>query len=265
MDRAKPPDHLEGESSHRQEEGASSQVGVGPNESQIDLPHFARFLSHELRQPLNSISLWTDLLGSTQSLDEKGRGYLGRILEEIGRLSRIVDEQLILAQVSSNPLEVGWVELGELVEEARAELSEILEESGARMVVEDLPQVYSDPKLLRPVFRNLIVNAVCHRRPKVAPRIRVWAREPEIFEGMACEVLVEDNGPGFAPEDAERMFTMFERLEPDGSDGTGLGLTLCRHAMDRLGGTIRALDRSGEGATFVLGLPEFRVEDCPTN
>lgn len=230
-----------------------------------DLQRFVSFLSHEIRQPLNSLSLWTDLLGSTQDLDEKGREYLTHILRAVERLSRIVDEQRAFASVVSDPVETDWVELGEILETVEQELAEVLASGRARLEVGELPRVYTDPNLLRPVFRNLILNAVQHRRPEVEPEIRVWSREPQTASGLACEVLVEDNGPGFAAEDAERVFGLFERLEPERSDGTGLGLALCRRALERLGGTIRAESSPGQGATFILGLPDLRVEECPAN
>ena len=122
------------------------------------------------------------------------------------------------------------------------------------------PLARGDAGQLAQLFRNLLENALKYRRGGVQCEISIRAhpaRDPAFAGG--CEIAVEDNGRGFAPEDAERIFAASERLDVAGPEGQGLGLALCRKIIDRHGGSLRAEGRPGEGATFRIVLPEYRI------
>lgn len=224
---------------------------------------FATFLSHEIRQPLGSLGLWLDLLESTLGIDLgiKGQEYMDRIHEEVDRIAEMVDEQMIFSEVAALKLQREWMELTEVLEEVRRDLQPAFSRIQAELRVGPLPRICSDPRLLHPLMRNLLANAVQYRSADRPLVIEVTSRDPEPASDMACEVVVEDNGRGFAQEDHERMFRLFERLDPDGPPGTGIGLALCRRIAERLGGRLTAESRPGEGAVFILGLPDQGVEE----
>ena len=108
-----------------------------------------------------------------------------------------------------------------------------------------------EARQLYQLFRNLIENAIKYRRAGVQSEISISA--------AGTEISVEDNGRGFAREDAERIFEPTERLDPGGTDGQGLGLALCKTIVERHGGRLHGDGRPGEGATFRIVLPADRI------
>lgn len=234
--------------------------------SNEDLKQFASFISHELRQPLNSIALWTDLLKSTdgERLNEKGRRYLDEIRDSVQRMGDLIHAQLALSDVSAQEGHHEPVDLRQVVDDLAKDLDSALREAGARLEVNSLPVVRGDPHQLYQLLRNLVDNAVKYRRPQAPLQIRIWS---EPWNGGTCpdgagswRICVQDNGRGFPAEAGERIFRLFERLDPETAPGSGMGLAICQRVVERLGGQLTAEGRPGEGATFVISLPPGRVE-----
>jgi signal transduction histidine kinase len=223
------------------------------------LQKFASFLSHELRQPLGTQMIWIELLESELGTDlEPGTE---RTLANI-RAMALKMSDLISAQLSAKPeakAVTAHVDLAAPVRDAITELSANLDEIGAKVYVGPLPNVRGDAGQLTQLFRNLLENAVKYRRDGVQCEIKITAQlTPEATLAGGIEIAVEDNGRGFASEDAERIFEPRERLEAD-ENGHGLGLAICRTIVERHGGTLRAEGRPGEGARFWIALPEDRI------
>jgi signal transduction histidine kinase len=228
-------------------------------QSNRELQEFAGFVSHELKQPLASMTVWADVAASSGAgvLPDKTLGYLERLRAAIERMTRLIEGELALAGVRRGGMVRVSVDLGELVRDIVAEFAPILERKQARVQVEALPVVHGDPAQLRRVLANLIDNALKYRRPGVPPCIRVegevrpagWGR------GSECVIRVHDNGRGFDAEEREQIFDMFRRVgSPGGIKGSGIGLAMCRRIVMRHGGTISADGRPGEGATFTIVL-----------
>ena len=225
--------------------------------SNEDLKQFASFVAHELRQPLGTMTIWTELLetGSGGPLDQKALGYLRQIRGSVRRMSEMISAQLALSAISSGALQLEPVDLGKLVSEVVAELALEIEAASACLEVEALPTAWVDARQMRQLFKNLIGNALKYRRPDVPLVVSVRAAS-ESDAAYQC-IVVEDNGRGFDSADAERAFGVHERLDPDTAEGTGLGLAICRRIVLRHGGTISAEGRSGAGATFRIRLPRI--------
>jgi len=229
--------------------------------SNDELQKFASFVSHELRQPLGTQMIWIELLESQagRELDEVARKHLGNIRAMALKMSELISAQVALSAQPHAKAPTDRVDLAAVVRDALAELSHRLDGVGAKVGVGPLPIVLGDASQLTQLFRNLFDNALKYRRPEVQPEIAISAQaaeEPGIPGGI--EILVEDNGRGFAPEDAQRIFQPLERLEPEG-DGQGIGLAICRTIAERHGGRLRAEGRPGEGATFRILIPEDRI------
>lgn len=222
--------------------------------SNADLRQFASFVSHELRQPLGTLSIWCELLETTAegALDERGRRYLAEIRESTQRMAELVESQLMMATASRAPRRER-VDLSELVEEVRREVKPELDRIGARMEIGDLPAVEGDRGQLYRLFRNLADNALKYRRPGVPLVVRVTHHPAGPGESL-CRIDFEDNGRGFRPEDAERIFTLYERLQEGPGEGSGMGLALCREIVSAHEGELRAEGRPGEGARFIISL-----------
>jgi signal transduction histidine kinase len=222
------------------------------------LQHFASFVSHELRQPLGAMSIWIELLAETsdKTLDERGRSYLERFRSSVARMAKLIETHLVLSSTEPHGIAPEPVALGNVVEDVVGELAPMIEREGARVEFGALPTVFADALQMHQLFRNLLENAMKYRRQDVAPVVRIHERSGGAGDDERdwVEIVVEDNGMGFPQEDAERIFDLHERLHHE-AKGTGMGLTVCRQIVERMGGRLSATGRPGVGATFVVGLP----------
>jgi signal transduction histidine kinase len=214
---------------------------------------FAADASHELRTPL------TVIRSSVEHLDRHrdeplsaSADALDDIQAEVDHLSLMVDDLLLLARTDSGAvaLERLPVDLGDIASDAASVLARTAEGRGVRIRVDPEPAMLDgDPARLRQLVTILVDNAIRHGRAEgghVTVRVR---------GGTQATLVVEDDGPGLAPEDGERVFERFWRSPgaPDG--GTGLGLSIARWIAERHGGTITAAARAPDGAAFTVELP----------
>jgi len=218
------------------------------------LQRFASFLSHELRQPLAAQAFWAEILDaeSAEALDARGRECVTEIRRSTRRMGDLIAAQLSLAALPSTPRGDRPVELGAVLEEVVADLKRDLDRAGATLHRESLAPVRGDVRLLYQLLRNLVENSIKYRRTGHPLEIRITSFD----QPDGVEIHYTDNGRGIAPEDAQRIFGAFERAQGVESEGLGLGLTLCRRIMERLGGSIDARVRIGEGAAFSLRFPD---------
>ncbi len=229
--------------------------------SNEDLKQFASFLSHELRQPVGAQQIWADLLETeyARALGDQGRRYVEEIQSCAARMSELISAQLALSAASTAELENERTDLDVVLRDVVSDLKMSLDAAGGVVRVDPLPVILGDPRQLYQLFRNLLDNAIKYRRPEVEPEVSIRQVPPEREPGGRTEIVVEDNGRGFAPDAAERIFDPAERLDRDASDGHGLGLALCRRIVERHGGELRAEGMPGRGARFRISLPAERV------
>jgi signal transduction histidine kinase len=163
-------------------------------------------------------------------------------------------------------------DLGLIAKEVGADLEARIEQTGARVEIEELPTIDADPMQMRQLLQNLIGNSLKYYRAGIPPVIRIYsqkldARSPESMDEIAlarqlCQILVVDNGIGFDEKYLDRIFTVFQRLHAKGEyEGTGIGLAICRKIVDRHNGTITARSSPGQGATFVVTLPVMQPKE----
>jgi signal transduction histidine kinase len=220
-----------------------------------ELEAFTYSVSHDLRTHLVTMGgfasiLWTE---HRDSLSEEAQEFLERIVKASRRMDRFVQDLLSYSRVSRAEIKPERVALQEVVETALATLGPLLEERDAQVEVDaELPEVEADRMLVERVVENLVSNAVKFvpedRRPEVSIRARAEERR------VRLEVL--DNGVGIAEEDIPLAFEAFERLTPGRFPGTGVGLTIVKRAMDRLGGEVGVRSTPDEGSTFWIVLTE---------
>lgn len=245
----------------RSENARREQAERRLRRSNEDLRQFAAFVSHELRQPLSTIGIWTELLDSTagERLGEERRVHLAKIRSAVARMARLIQGELALAQVTQGDAPKEEVDLAAMLEELRGELAPSLAAAGGRLEVGRLSSVEADPEQLRLVFRNLIENALKYRRPDVPPVIQIDERQDG--DPAVCELVVRDNGRGIGTTDTDEIFSMFRRSTDADVQGSGVGLAVCRRIVERHGGTIVAEGRPDDGATFRIRLPRTAAED----
>ena len=214
-----------------------------------ELQDFASIASHDLQEPLRKIQAFSDRLtiACGDALPADARDYLTRIQRAAGRMSTLITDVLSLTRVMTRGRAFERVDLRTIATAVATDLEETIARGGATITIGALASVDADPTQMRQLLQNLIGNAIKFRGSH-APAVNIYA-EP-LADG--CRVIVEDNGIGFAPEYAERIFDPFERLHARGDyEGTGIGLALCRRIMERHGGTIHAVSRVDGGARFV--------------
>lgn len=216
-----------------------------------ELAQFAHMASHDLQAPLRVVTSFVELLemrlGGT--LDERNAGYFRRVVETTKRMQALVGDLLDLARAGPPVREE--VDLGAVVADVRRLLDADIVSTGAEVVADALPTVHADPRQLTQLLQNLVGNALRYRHPSRAPLVRISAQP----DGDGWVVSVRDNGQGFDMRHAERIFAPFERLQGEDAAGTGLGLSLCRKAVEAHGGRIWAESVPGEGSCFFFSLP----------
>ncbi|GGR52770.1 hypothetical protein GCM10008959_12760 [Deinococcus seoulensis] len=212
-----------------------------------ELSAFAWSLSHYLRTPMQLVMGHADLLVSVPEAERAA--HAEGIMQSIGRMSEMLDGLLRYAERHLKPLESRPVAVGELVDQAWTELAL---GDGVQLVVNPLPVVVGDPAALRLVFRNLLANAAQHSRGREGARVVVRAG----LEGGMHVIEVQDNGVGFDPGAAQRLFRVFSQLPAGQSfEGLGLGLADVWRVVIAHGGHVRTEGRPGEGASFFVYLP----------
>lgn len=216
------------------------------------LRRFVADASHELRTPLSAIRGYLQLHERGMITDPaERRRTLARMTAETERMARLVDELLALARLDQRPqLRPRRVDLAGLVREAAADLSA---QQPGRPVRLDLPEepdtarVLADEPVLRQVVANLLTNVRVHTPPDAAVRLRVTRDADRVA------LRVADDGPGMAPEDAERIYDRFFRT--GATEGSGLGMAIVRAGADALGGEVSVTTAPGAGLTVTVLLP----------
>lgn len=234
--------------------------------SNEDLQQFASVASHDLKEPLRKISMFADLILSGETnLSEASTRNMNRIVDASRRMGQLIED--ILAYSSLNQQhQAQKVSLQKLFDEVLEVLEQSIKDKGAKITSDNLPHATVIPYQFRQLFQNLIANSLKFTKPDVQPAITVthkFVAQEEVSDEklrLSKRYLIlefKDNGIGFAPENAEKIFGLFSRLHKKTMyEGTGLGLAICRKVVEYHGGVIKATSQHGEGATFHMIIPQ---------
>jgi signal transduction histidine kinase len=236
--------------------------------SNRELQSFAAVASHDLQEPLRKIEAFGDRLRVkySETLGEQGNDYLARILSSASRMRALIEGLLQFSRVTTRAQSPKPVVLAEIAGEVVRDLESRLEQTGGRVEIGPLPTVPGDPLQMRQLLQNLIGNALKFKKPDTPPVVRIDGEtlEDPISKTPMYRIRVQDNGIGFEPQYAERIFGLFQRLHGrEAYEGTGMGLAICRRIVERHGGTIAAESTPGEGATFLVTLPSTLAQESP--
>ena len=220
-----------------------------------DLNEFTYMVSHDLKNPINTIKGMIDLIREDPLLASNRTLYQAAhyIATAAGRLENLTDGVLELARVSASERTLELVDLNRVLHEVREDFKHQLEgASGTITTVEELPLVLGNQTQLYQVFSNLIGNAIKYRAPE-RPLIISVAPEKTPSRRRAS-VVVSDNGRGIAPQYLDDIFKPFNRAGESSIQGTGVGLACVHRMVDRLGGSIHVDSTEGKGSSFTVTL-----------
>jgi signal transduction histidine kinase len=217
-----------------------------------ELDAFAHTVAHDLKSPLASIVGFAETLDENyiDLPDEELRRYLRTMARNGRRMSRIVDELLLLAGVRQMEATIGPLDMAGILAEALQRLSSMVEESQAQIALPDvLPAASGYGPWVEEVWVNYLSNAIKYGGQP--PRIQVGATRQT--DGMVC-FWVRDNGAGLTPQAQARLFTPFTRLDQVRAEGHGLGLSIVRRIVEKLGGQVGVRSEVGRGSIFTFTL-----------
>ncbi len=212
------------------------------------LRQFAWAASHDLQEPLRMVVAYSQWLARDfgEQLPETARQFLEFIETGGSRMNSLLAALRDYMQVSdSGGEEVTRTDAEDSLRLALSNLQTAIEDSGASVTSDPLPAVLAAPVPLAQVFQNLIANAIRYTKPGEPPCVHISAA----LSGAECVFSVRDTGIGIAPEYHDRIFGLFKRLQ-GGGKGTGIGLAICKAAVERWGGRIWVESALGAGATF---------------
>jgi PAS domain S-box-containing protein len=218
-----------------------------------ELEEFAYVTSHDLQEPLRMVNIYTQqILKTVGTENEKLVQYSRFVRQGVTRMEALIQGLLTFSRtVYAEELPVGAADLQASFTEALVVLRDRISETGAIIPPSSLPSVRGDTAQMSHVFQNVLSNALKYRKMDLPPEIRISA----VREGDQWIVSIQDNGIGFEPQYAERIFGLFKRLHKDEYPGTGLGLAICKRIVERYGGRMWAEGRPGDGATIYFSLP----------
>lgn len=217
------------------------------------LEAFCYSIAHDLRAPLRAITAFSDVLEDElgPKLAGDALGYLKKIRQAGQRMHRLIDDLLAYARLSQGELHITPLELSEDVRSTLKELeAEIRDRAATVSVKYPLPTVRANQTAIQQVLRNILINALKFARASVPPVIEISAQSLQDH----VLIYIRDNGIGIAPEHTDRIFKIFERLDPS-YPGTGIGLAIVKSAVERMGGAVGMMRNLDAGTTFWVKLP----------
>jgi light-regulated signal transduction histidine kinase (bacteriophytochrome) len=223
--------------------------------SNEELEQFASIASHDLQEPLRTITSFLQLFIRRygDGLDQTASEYLNFAIDGARRMKRLIDDLLTFSRVGTRGQAFEPVDLNQVVSQVEADLANRISETEARIESGKLPTLLADRSQMAQLFSNLILNAIRYQDDQ-PPRIQINAEQVE----QAWVIAVADNGIGIEPQYFERIFLIFQRLHARSEyPGTGIGLAVCQRIVERHGGRIWVESTPGTGSVFFVSLPVY--------
>lgn len=229
--------------------------------SNEELAQFAYVASHDLQEPLRTVSVYTQLLAKRYAdvLQGEAQHFMDYIMENAQRMEHLIHDLLDFSRVDGRGADhFTLISCDAALDEAISNLKARIEETGAVINRDRLPCVHGDPIQLTRLFQNLTINSIKYSKAGEPPRIYVSGRRSE----DEWIISIKDNGIGIEPQYAEKVFGIFKRLHGRENPGTGMGLAICKKIVTRHGGRIWVESELNAGATFYFTLPGCNFDEA---
>lgn len=247
---------------------ALEEQNVELQQSNKELASFNHIASHDLQEPLRKIQLFISRIADKEmaNLSNSSKDYFEKIQASASRMRILIDDLLMFSRTNKAEKKFENTDLNLLLENAKQELAQTIEETQAEIKSDHLPTLNAISFQMQQLFINLIGNSLKYRKADVIPSIsitytKVSAKDyPFLSIDSARKyhaIAVVDNGMGFEQQYAENIFNIFHRLHTQTEyAGTGIGLSICKKIVENHNGIITALGQPSVGATFTVYLPE---------
>lgn len=236
--------------------------------SNKELASFNHVASHDLQEPLRKIQTFISRISDADkaAMSQNANDYIAKIEISAKRMRVLIDDLLLFSRTNTTKKEFIKSNLNELLKNAEAELTEMIDEKKAVITSTKLPKLSVIPYQIEQLFINLIGNSLKYNRPDVAPEISIESQK--VFSVDYRELLDQnvkkyhkitftDNGMGFDPQFKETIFVLFQRLHSKTDyPGTGIGLAICKKIVDNHKGYIMADSQPDQGSVFTIFLPD---------
>lgn len=232
--------------------------------SNHELQQFTWVVSHDLKEPLRKIEIFTKIIKEKYLIDEeKAFDYADRTIGSAGRMAKLINDLMDYSRLSSVVLPEK-IEISNIIQEVLSDLEYVIDEKKAIIKLDDFPTLIGVPSQLRQVFQNLIGNALKFSKTDKAPIIEITSEiivtkdfESEIAsDGNYCRITVKDNGIGFDERYLDKIFVIFQSLNDRAAyEGTGIGLAIAKKIIEKHNGLITAKSELEKGSSFIIILP----------
>lgn len=236
--------------------------------SNKELLAFNYVASHDLQEPLRKIQTFVSRLSEKEyeKLSESGKEFMARINNSVERMRILIEDLLQYSRTTKTEKIFEDTDLNELLENAKVDQAQHIEEKNAKIQNQHLPQLKVIPFQIQQLFFNLISNSLKYSKSDVPPEIKISCKKvtaseedliPKNSKDKFYKITFKDNGIGFEQEYAEKIFILFNRLHNKNEyEGTGIGLAICKKIVENHRGFIFATAKPDAGATFIIYLPE---------
>ncbi|MDR6967363.1 signal transduction histidine kinase [Flavobacterium arsenatis] len=239
-----------------------------------ELESFNNIASHDLQEPLRKIQMFISRIEANdlEAISESGKGYFDKIKLSANRMQNLMIDLVNYSRTIKSDKVFIKINLNEILKDVIDELAVNVQETKAKISIDELPEIFGTKFQIQQLFVNLISNSLKYTKPSVIPEIQIsWvdsfmdnlkeavndASDKIISDKDYYKIIVSDNGIGFNQEYSHRIFQLFRRLETEITyTGTGLGLAICKKIIENHNGYIKAEGTLNVGAKFIIYLPK---------
>jgi len=222
-------------------------------ELNVELERFAYLASHDLKEPLRTVTSFTKLFKEEYAavFDDNAKTYLDFIEKASARMITLTNDLLLYSQLDDKSLNFEKVDLKKELHNILDDLRKTIADNRAKVTIDKLPKIFCDAVQIRQLFQNLISNSLKYKKPDVPPIIHVGFEE----KNNAYHFFVKDNGIGISKEYHNKVFEVFKRLHSNEEyEGTGIGLANCKRIVENHQGKIWLKSSSNKGSTFYFAI-----------
>lgn len=215
--------------------------------------------THDLKEPLRKIRVFASLLldSGKYEIEAEPFGLIEKMSNAANKMQNLLDDLFAFSRVKNGQYAFEQANLNRILDDILTDNQELMEANSVKIQSDLLPEIYCIPLLIKQLFSNLIINSIKFARPGVPPEIEIrYTLKEQLHDNALYEITLTDHGKGFDNKFSHVIFQVFQRLDKTiATEGTGIGLAICKKIAEIHKGSIKADGKPGTGATFTITLP----------